>query len=254
MKELKLLYKWMDGRTFTYNEESKNKFKERGLAVMRKLAKHLKLREFEASFNAGGIAVPGDLMLMGMFNDEMGIYVKISSGRTPECMFRTIKHMKDYSGGSNNWAYTEVDFERLPLLIHRLCGVNPADLVGIKPKNLVGAAGTIKQKVGKFNQEEYDKIANAYKQHLVYGNYFNASAPERIVDLTMATLAYKKHVKTKKESEEFLNQKFTFEGGKGTISSLLNCYRDSIWEVFNQFSNRYEIEDLWMYEENEEEA
>ncbi|HUU87998.1 MAG TPA: hypothetical protein VMX17_09615 [Candidatus Glassbacteria bacterium] len=255
MKDLILLYKWMDGRTFTYNQEAKDRFKERGLATMRKLAKHLKLKEFKASFNPGGIAVPGDLGLMGMFNDEVGIYIKISQGRGPECMFRTIKNMKDYSGGSNNWAQTEVDFKRLPSLIHRLCGVNPVDLVGVKPKNLEGVATSIKQKTGKFKQEEYDSIYSAYQKHFSNGNYFGVGggSHDRIDDLTLATLAYNKHVKTKKEGEEFLNQKFTFTGGKGTISSLLNCYRDLIWEIFNQYSNRYEIEDLWMYEEHEEE-
>ncbi len=78
MKTLKNLYNWMNGRTFEYNQEAKDRFKQRGLADMRKLAKELKLREFKVSFNPGGIAVPGDLMLMGMFNDNMGIYVHIS--------------------------------------------------------------------------------------------------------------------------------------------------------------------------------
>jgi len=256
MKELKLLHKWMDGRSFEYNEANKALFKTRGLAVMRKLAKQLKLREFKASFNAGGIAVAGDLHLMGMFNDETGIYISISNGRTPECMFRTIKHMKDYSGGSNNWARCEQDFERLPSLIHRLCGVNPAELVGIKTKNLEGVATSIKQKVGKFKQEEYDEIFKAYQNHFAYGNYFreNANSTAQIDDLTMATLAYKKHVKTAKDSEKFLYQKFTFTGGKGTIESLLNIYRQQIWEIFNQFSNRNEVEDLYEFFDEEEEA
>ena len=254
MKDLKDLFKWMDGRTFSYNQEAKDRFKERGLATMRKLAKQLKLREFKASFNPGGIAVPGDLQLMGMFNDEMGIYVHISQGRNPECYFRTIKHMKDYSGGGNNWARTELDFERLPQLIYQLCRINPADLVGVKSKNVAEIALNIKQKVGKFKQEEYDEIFEAYQKHFANGNYFriNENSENRIDDLTMATLAYKKHVKTKKEGEEFLNKKFTFTGGKGSISSLLNCYRDRIWEIFNNYSNRYEIEDLWEYEEAEE--
>lgn len=258
MKELRNLYIWMNGRTLTYNQEAKDRFKERGLADMRKLAKRLKLREFEASFNAGGIAVPGDLHLMGMFNDKVGIYITISQGvfsTSPECMYRTIKHMKDYSGGSNNWAKSGTDFERLPELIHRLCGINPADLVGVKTKNVVKPATSIKQKVGKFKQEEYDEIYSKYQSHFSYGNYFrvDGNSHDRIHDLTMATLAYKKHVKTKKEGEEFLNQKFTFTGGKGTIERLLNSYRDSIWEIFNDYSGRYEIEDLWMYEEHEEE-
>jgi len=70
----------------------------------------------------------------------------------------------------------------------------------------------------------------------------------------MATLAYKKHVKTAKDSEKFLYQKFTFTGGKGTIESLLNIYRQQIWEIFNQFSNRNEVEDLYEHYEEEEEA
>lgn len=233
MKELRNLYNWMNGRTLEYNQEAKDRFKERGLADMRKLAKRLKLREFEASFNAGGIAVPGDLHLKGMFKDGVGIYVKISQGvfsSSPECLYRTMKGMKDYSGGSNNWAKTADMFEELPKLIHRLCGINPEDLVGVKTKNAVKPATSIKQKVGKFKQEEYDEIYKEYQLHFANGNYFKIGSwsHERIHDLTMATLAYKKHVKTQKESHEFLHQRFTFTGGKCTIERLLNSYRDVI--------------------------
>lgn len=257
MKELKSLRNFVDGRQLKYDQPNKDRFKEIGLAVMRKLAKKLKLREFEASFNPGGIAVTGDLHLMGMFNDSIGIYIQISQscfGANFECMFRTIANMKDYSGGSNNWAKAEREFLKLPESIYRICRINPADLVGVKSINLVKAAGTIKQKAGRFKQKEYDEIYLVYQSHFDNGNYFgvNGNSSERINDLTLATLAYKKSVKTIQESKDFLYQKFTFTGGKGTIERLLSVYRDSIWGIFNQLSGRYDIEELWMHEEFEE--
>lgn len=263
-KTLVHLFNIIDGRGMTYNQRNKDKFKEHGLAAMRKLAKHLKLREFEASFNPGGIAVPGDLHLMGMFNDNVGIYIQISQGvfsTNFECMYRTIKNMKDYSGGSNNWAKDKDLFLRLPELVYQTCRINPADLVGVKSNNLVKAATTIKQKVGKYKQEDYDEIYEAYQNHFQNGNYFriDANSEDRIHDLTMATLAYKKHVFNPKTGgskienpENFLSIKFTFTGGKGNISTLLNSYRGEIWAIFNQFSGRYEVEDLWQYEDFEE--
>ena len=138
MKELKSLWNFVNGRQLSYDQPNKDRFKEVGLAVMRKLAKKLKLREFEASFNPGGIAVAGDLHLMGMFNDKVGIYIQVSQGcfgTKFECMYRNITHMKDYSGGSNNWANEERDFLKLPESIYRICRINPADLVGVKSIN-----------------------------------------------------------------------------------------------------------------------
>lgn len=261
MKQLKALVRFLETHSLSYNQEAKDRFKTIGLATMRKLAKELKLKTFEASFNAGGIAVAGDLHLMGMFNDNVGIYFSITDGsfarNSVSIMFRTIKHMKDYSGGSNQWMSGDEfsDLENVKRLVYRACGVSESDLVGIKPKNAVKPATTIKQKAGKFDQAEFDRIAEKYSNHFQYGNYFriDGSSKDRIDDLTYATLAYKKHVTTKAESNEFLYQKFTFIGGKGTVEKLLNAYRPEIWDIFNPESGRYEVEDLWQYEENLEE-
>jgi hypothetical protein len=251
MKELKSLVNFLDKNELEYNQEGKDRFKKTGLATMRKLAKALKLQKFEASFNPGGIAVAGDLHLMGMFNENVGIYFSISSGimkRGFSCMFRTIKHMKDYSGGSNNWMDGNEfsDLDTVKRLVYRQCGIKESELELVRPENLVKAAVSIHQKVGKYDQKEYDKIFSAYEKHLMYGNYFlNGLDPKRVEDLTLATLAYKKHVTTKEESGQFIFQKFTFNGGKGSIADLLNAYRDQIWEIFNAFSGRCSIEDIW---------
>lgn len=241
MKELKSLVRFIDNTDLQYNQEGKDRFKKTGLAAMRKLAKALKLQKFEASFNPGGIAVAGDLHLMGMFNDNVGIYFSISSGifnRGFSCMYRTIKHMKDYSGGSNQYMDGEEfsDLDTVKRLVYRLCHVKESELELVRPENLVKAAVNIKQKVGKYDQAEFDKVFETYKNHIIYGNYFlNGFDPRRAEDLAYATLAFKKYANG---DDEFLYEEFTFGGGKGTISKLLNSYRPEIWELFNELSGR----------------
>jgi len=43
-----------------------------GLEAMKELARLLDLKEFDINFNPGGIAVSGDLRLMGMWSEGSG--------------------------------------------------------------------------------------------------------------------------------------------------------------------------------------
>lgn len=87
-------------------------------------------------------------------------------------------------------------------------------------------------------------IEEAYRNHIAYGNYFNTTDPQRIVDLADITMAYDAKVvngigENHMTDHEFLNMEITTEKGQtGTPASLLNCYRDSIWEIFNHYSGR----------------
>jgi len=99
-------------------------------------------------------------------------------------------------------------------------------------------------------------IEKAYSDHLAYGNYFNADDPQRVVDLADATMAYNAVVvqsfgEDKVKDHEFINMELTFESGNtGTICSLLECYRNEIWGIFNKLSDRNF--ELGIFEEDEE--
>jgi hypothetical protein len=90
-----------------YNEDFKERFKKLGKKAMVELALLLDLKEFEYDFNPGGIAVSGDLRLMGMWGPENGVYVTMNKDfpNKPwgDVLYRTIKHMKDYTGGTNQY-------------------------------------------------------------------------------------------------------------------------------------------------------
>jgi hypothetical protein len=92
-----------------YNGEFKEKFRAVGRKAMRELATLLELNETEYEidihFNPGGIAVSGDLTLMGMWSEGNGVYVTMNKDfpNWGQVLFRSIKHMKDYTGGQNNY-------------------------------------------------------------------------------------------------------------------------------------------------------
>jgi len=85
-------------------------------------------------------------------------------------------------------------------------------------------------------------IEKAYRSHINNGNYFNASDPQRIVDLANITMAYNNKViqgigENKMSDREFLSLEIRTEtGGEGTPEKMLNCYRDEIWGIFNNLS------------------
>lgn len=90
-----------------YNAPFKEQFKKVGVKAMRELAKLLDLPEIDIHFNPGGIAVSGDLRLMGMWSDGNGIYISMNRDfpNKPwgDVLYRTITDMKDFTGGSNNY-------------------------------------------------------------------------------------------------------------------------------------------------------
>jgi len=183
--QLTKLIKFVQNNDLCYDQSAKDKFKEIGLQAMKRLASALKLREFKASFNACGIAVSGDLHLMGMFNDVMGVYITISKGafNNNGCTFlyRTIKNMEDYSGGANNYFRDVVGEKEVVETIHRMCKVNAKEQSivlatkslakrNINPigKPLINFTGNKR----KDYQERYDRAYKMFQDHLAYGNYF----------------------------------------------------------------------------------
>ncbi len=108
MKYLKKLSELLlSNVNLSYNDDGKKEFKTIGKKAMKELATILELKEIDVNFNPGGIAVSGDLRLMGMWNNDIGIYISMNkdfpTATWGQVLYRTIKHMKDYTGGTNNW-------------------------------------------------------------------------------------------------------------------------------------------------------
>lgn len=87
-----------------YNEFNKTAYKKSSLTFLRFLAKDLDFSESKASFNPGGIAVPGDPSLYGMWDENNGIaiYFSLSFGDL-RILYRKITSMKDFTGDRNRW-------------------------------------------------------------------------------------------------------------------------------------------------------
>ncbi len=102
-----LAYMMLSKEEANYNASFKEQFKKVGKRAMIELADLLELKEVDIDFNPGGIAVSGDLSLMGMWGPENGVYVMMNKDfpNAPwgQVLYRSIKHMKDYTGGPNQW-------------------------------------------------------------------------------------------------------------------------------------------------------
>jgi len=82
-----------------YNVERRKEFGKLGKKAMKELAELLELNPYEVDYNPSGIAGSGDVHLMGMYDDKNGVYISINE---TGMYYRTIKDMKDFSGGSNH--------------------------------------------------------------------------------------------------------------------------------------------------------
>jgi len=98
---------------------SKKVFHTKSKAFLRVLGNDLGFKEFKVTNNHGGITVSGEITLMGMWDDGNGLYFQINQPLQPFNGFlsRSIKHMKDYTGGYNQWLpcdlFVACDYEKL---------------------------------------------------------------------------------------------------------------------------------------------
>lgn len=110
-KNLGLMVKAMS-QELSYDHFAKEEYSKASKRFLRSFAKDLGLEESKVTFNPGGPAVSGDPLLMGMWGEENGVYVSVFKdvfgGNKCSIMYRTIKDMKDYTGGSNCWI-SEID-------------------------------------------------------------------------------------------------------------------------------------------------
>ena len=92
----------------------KKVFLNTGKTFLRALAKDLELREVSVTSNAGGIAVSGECTLNGMWEDS-GIHISLGhivSNRETVILFRSIRDMRDHTGGHNMFL-TRRDLEQM---------------------------------------------------------------------------------------------------------------------------------------------
>jgi len=84
---------------------AKKIFHTKSRAFLRTLGNDLGFIEFKVTNNYAGIAVSGEITLMGMWGDSNGLYFQINQPIQPfdAFLYRGITHMKDYSGGRNQW-------------------------------------------------------------------------------------------------------------------------------------------------------
>ena len=105
---------------------AKKIFHTKSAAFLRVLGNDLGFKEFKVTNNHGGIAVSGEITLMGMWGDSNGLYFQLNQPLRPfnSFLYRSIKHMKDYSGGTNQWLpcdiFADGDYDRLIYIMSAL--------------------------------------------------------------------------------------------------------------------------------------
>lgn len=86
----------------------KKEFLDKGKRYLNQLGKDLNFTEMTVDKNPAGIAVSGEVTLMGMWGEGKGLYIQLSEPAFGGycVLYRTIKHLKDYTGGYNNFLTT----------------------------------------------------------------------------------------------------------------------------------------------------
>ena len=100
----------------------------------------------------------------------------------------------------------------------------------------------------------YAEIYKKFQTYFSFGSHFqvNENSHDRIHDLTHATMAYRILVdkEAKYSDSNIFKLKIKFASGNiGTIEKMLNNYHNSIWELFNENSNRGNHIDIYDYAE-----
>ena len=113
---------------------AKKQFHTKSKAFLRALGNDLGFKEFKVTNNYGGIAVSGEITLMGMWTDTNGLYLQLSQSLSnrQDFLYRYIRNMKDYSGSPNQWLdfslFKNGDYEKLMKTVLPI-GYIPGDVV-----------------------------------------------------------------------------------------------------------------------------
>lgn len=138
-KNMKVIYSLVSQNLgYIYGERengpngAKKQFHTTSKAFLRALGNDLGFTESKVTVNPGGIAVSGEITLMGMWDDSNGLYLQLFQSITEnqDFLFREIKNMKDYSGGRNQWLrcalFANGEYERLTQMLQKLKKSTPA--------------------------------------------------------------------------------------------------------------------------------
>ena len=99
---------------------AKKLFHTKSAAFLRALGKDLGFNEFKVATEHGGIAVSGEITLIGLWGDGSGLFFQISQGvwnGSKSFLYRSVSGMKDYNSGRNQWipecVFRDGNYERL---------------------------------------------------------------------------------------------------------------------------------------------
>ena len=104
-KNMQSIYNFISQQPIYYDNVTKKQFHSKSAAFLKELAKDLKFKEYKITKNYGGVAVSGEITLMGMWSKNNGLYLQLSQfiPNRQALLYRNISHMKDYTGGINQW-------------------------------------------------------------------------------------------------------------------------------------------------------
>ena len=104
-KNMQSIYNFISQQLIYYDNVTKKQFHSKSAVFLKTLAKDLKFKEYKVTKNYGGVAVSGEITLMGMWSKNNGLYLQLSQfiPNRQALLYRNISHMKDYTGGINQW-------------------------------------------------------------------------------------------------------------------------------------------------------
>ncbi|MDO8416252.1 MAG: hypothetical protein Q7S87_08590 [Agitococcus sp.] len=102
------------------NAANKQKFHQEGKKLLKQLAIRLDLSDADIRSNMGGIAVPGEVTLHAE-HLYIQLHMASFSGDGARLLYRSCKHNKDYSGGTNHYFPVSklTDEQQLATLVSR---------------------------------------------------------------------------------------------------------------------------------------
>lgn len=120
-----MIYHFISQQPMNYSNITKKQFHTKSAAFLKVLAIDLKFNEFKITKNYGGVAVSGEITLMGMWSENNGLYLQLSQFMPNKhaLLYRQISHRKDYIGGINQWIscnlFANEDYEKLVAVLSK---------------------------------------------------------------------------------------------------------------------------------------